>query len=114
MRRARARDSTIYRGPPGRFGNGAVQESRSALNTFGPRLDIGLMRNVRDPQRDIAGAHPPDSGFWEAVGSALAALARRTGSSASGCPLPEVREAARDIRELRHRQATEPDHRIAV
>jgi hypothetical protein len=115
MWRVRARDSTIYRGPPGALWNWRHgQESRSALNTFGPRLDIGLVRKVRDPQKDIAGAHPPDSGFWAAVGSALAALARRTGSSASGCPLPEVREAARDIRELRHRQATEPDHRIAV
>lgn len=63
---------------------------------------------------DVAAARPPDNSFWEAFGSALATLARRTGSSASGCPLPEVREAARDMRELRHRQASEPDRRIAA
>jgi hypothetical protein len=69
---------------------------------------------MRSVHRDLAGTRRPDNSFWEAFGSALAALARRTGSSASGCPLPEVREAARDMRELRHQQATDPDRRVAA
>jgi hypothetical protein len=69
---------------------------------------------MRSVQRDLSAAGQPENGFWEAFGSALAALARRTGSSASGCPLPEVREAARDIRRLPHKQATKPDRRIAA
>jgi hypothetical protein len=36
--------------------------------------------------------------FWPTIGSAIAGLARRAGCSASACPLPEVREAARDMR----------------
>ena len=35
--------------------------------------------------------------FWGAVGSALAAIAHRTGGSGSQCPLPEVRAAFRDL-----------------
>jgi hypothetical protein len=73
-------------------------------------LDIEGMRSL---QTDRAEDRTPDNGFWEAFGSALAALARGTGFSASGCPLPEVREAARDIRELR-RQPSDPNHRIAA
>jgi hypothetical protein len=69
---------------------------------------------MRTVHRDLAEARRPDNSFWEAFGSALATLARRTGSSASGCPLPEVREAARDMRGLRHQQASEPDRRIAA
>jgi hypothetical protein len=69
---------------------------------------------MRSVHSEPSGTDRADNGFWEAFGSALAALARRTGSSASGCPLPEVREAARDIRALRHQQATKPDHRIAA
>jgi hypothetical protein len=38
------------------------------------------------------------SSFWQAVGAALAALARRTGCSLHDSPLPELREAARDWR----------------
>jgi hypothetical protein len=70
------------------------------------------MRNVREAPEQAAADH--GDGFWDALGSALAALARRTGSSASGCPLPEVREAARDLRELRHQRATDPGHRLAA
>jgi hypothetical protein len=40
------------------------------------------------------------SSFWQAVGAALAALARRTGCSLYDSPLPEIREAARDWRPL--------------
>jgi hypothetical protein len=39
-----------------------------------------------------------ETGFWQTVAVALAALARSAGCSASGCPLPEIREAARDLR----------------
>jgi hypothetical protein len=69
---------------------------------------------MRSVQSDPAQDRRADNGFWEAFGSALAALARRTGSSASGCPLPEVREAARDLRELRRQRASEPHQRIAA
>jgi hypothetical protein len=48
-------------------------------------------------------------GFWQVVGSALATLARRTGCSASECPLPEVRAAARDVSRPR---PNEPARRI--
>ncbi len=37
--------------------------------------------------------------FWGTVGAAVAGLAKRAGCSADHCPLPEVREAARDLRE---------------
>jgi hypothetical protein len=69
---------------------------------------------MRSAQRELAEERPAENSFWEAFGSAIAALARGTGFSASGCPLPEVREAARDMRELRHQRATEPDHRLAA
>jgi hypothetical protein len=69
---------------------------------------------MKSVHRDVTVEHRPDNSFWEAFGSAVAALARRTGSSVSGCPLPEVREAARDLRGLRHEQASEPDRRIAA
>jgi hypothetical protein len=72
-----------------------------------------LSRNP-DGNVEMLEARHPESGFWEAFGSALAALARRTGSSASGCPLPEVRAAARDIRELRHKPATGSGSRLAA
>jgi hypothetical protein len=72
------------------------------------------MRNAREVQGQTTAAHRREDGFWEAVGSALATLARRTGSSASGCPLPEVREAARDLRGLRYQQPSEPKQRLAA
>ena len=81
-----------------------------ALKRSPSALDIESMRSVH---RELAEAREPDTGFWEAFGSALAALARRTGSSASGCPLPEVREAARDIREL-HQPGGDRDRRVAA
>jgi hypothetical protein len=37
------------------------------------------------------------SGFWHAVVAAFGALARRTGCSLNESPLPEIREAARDL-----------------
>jgi hypothetical protein len=40
---------------------------------------------------------PRGERFWDAVGTALTAIARRTGGSASQCPLPEVRAAFRDM-----------------
>ena len=40
---------------------------------------------------------PRGERFWGAVGSALTAIARRTGGSATQCPLPEVRAAFRDL-----------------
>jgi hypothetical protein len=69
---------------------------------------------MRSVHRELSRTSEPESGFWEAFGSALAALARRTGSSASGCPLPEVREAARDMRRLRDQHDREPDRRLAA
>jgi hypothetical protein len=38
------------------------------------------------------------AGIWRALGSALVALARKSGSSLHHSPLPEIREAARDWR----------------
>jgi hypothetical protein len=37
--------------------------------------------------------------FWGTVGTAIAGLAKRAGCSARECPLPEIREAARDLDE---------------
>jgi hypothetical protein len=37
--------------------------------------------------------------FWGTVGTAIAGLAKRAGCSAKQCPLPEIREAARDLDE---------------
>jgi hypothetical protein len=42
-------------------------------------------------------ARPRTERFWGAVGSALTAIAHRTGGSGSQCPLPEVRAAFRDL-----------------
>ena len=46
---------------------------------------------------DLFAQGPRGERFWGAVGSALTAIARRTGGSASQCPLPEVRAAFRDM-----------------
>jgi hypothetical protein len=69
---------------------------------------------MRSVHRDLSRTSEPENGFWDTFGSALAALARRTGGSASGCPLPEVREAARDIRGLRHQHDRKPDRQLAA
>jgi hypothetical protein len=37
--------------------------------------------------------------FWQVLGAALAALARKSGCSLHHSPLPEIREAARDWRQ---------------
>jgi hypothetical protein len=37
--------------------------------------------------------------FWHSIAGALASLARSAGCSADSSPLPEIREAARDLRE---------------
>jgi hypothetical protein len=53
--------------------------------------------------------------FWPTVGSALAGLARRAGCSASACPMPEVREAARDMsRPLPETGQQQHEHRVAA
>jgi hypothetical protein len=36
------------------------------------------------------------SGIWQAISSALVALARKSGATLHHSPLPEIREAARD------------------
>ena len=35
--------------------------------------------------------------LWQAFGGAVTGLARQAGCTASACPLPEVREAAREL-----------------
>jgi hypothetical protein len=39
------------------------------------------------------------AGFWQMVSAALAALARKSGCSLLESPLPEIREAARDLQD---------------
>jgi hypothetical protein len=60
-------------------------------------IDIGSMEHSNGEAR--AGA-----GFWEAVTSALAAIARRTGCSLKESPLPEIREVARDLNDWQQKQ----------
>jgi hypothetical protein len=60
-------------------------------------------------------AEPPRrERFWGAVGTALTAIARRTGGSASQCPLPEVRAAFRDMGPTLSAARDDPHHRLAA
>ena len=52
---------------------------------------------MRYQHTDVLAEQPRGERFWGAVGSALTAIARRTGGSARQCPLPEVRAAFRDM-----------------
>lgn len=52
--------------------------------------------------------------FWGTVGTAIAGLAKRAGCSARECPLPEIREAARDLDRAWPLPPTTPDQRAAA
>jgi hypothetical protein len=69
---------------------------------------------MRKRHTEVLQTSSEDNGFWETFGSALAAVARRTGSSASACPLPEVREAVRELREWPGPSSKERSHSIAA
>ena len=57
--------------------------------------------------------HRPETRFWGTVGTAIAGLAKQAGCSARECPLPEIREAARDLREWPLTASRSPDQRAA-
>ena len=69
---------------------------------------------MKKQHTEVLETGPGENGFWDTFGSALAAIARRTGSSASACPLPEVREAARELREWPPASADERPHSVAA
>jgi hypothetical protein len=67
------------------------------------------------PQRtDVPIEQPRGERFWGAVGTALTAIARRTGGSASQCPLPEVRAAFRDMGPTLSPVREDPHQRLAA
>jgi hypothetical protein len=52
--------------------------------------------------------------LWGTLGTAIVGLARRAGCSAKECPLPEIREAARDIDEWTIPSTRTPDQPAAA
>jgi hypothetical protein len=67
------------------------------------------------PERtDVLVEQPRSERFWDAVGTALTAIARRTGGSASQCPLPEVRAAFRDMGPATSPMRDDPHRRLAA
>jgi hypothetical protein len=84
--------------PPGPPSIKGGQRRHLKLNHSGPAIDIGRMDHL---PVDRGG-----TGFWQRVGAALAALARRSGCSLYDSPLPEIREAAQDLWELPESPAT--------
>jgi hypothetical protein len=62
----------------------------------------------------LVGAKPRTERFWDAVGSALTAIAHRTGGSPSQCPLPEVRAAFRDLDRTVSPVRDDPHQRLAA
>jgi hypothetical protein len=65
-------------------------------------MNTRLMEDLQQPR------------FWGTLGTAIVGLARRAGCSARDCPLPEIREAARDIDEWTIPSTRAPEQRAAA